>query len=33
MEWDEYKKKIDFISDFNFQQDVRKKNVNNILSL
>lgn len=27
VEWKDYKAKINFISDFNFQQDVREENV------
>ena len=27
IEWKEYKAKIDFLSEFNFQQDVREENV------
>lgn len=25
--WDSYKKKVDFLSEFSFQQDVRKQNI------
>ena len=27
LDWDEYKAKIDFIDDYNFQQDCRKRMV------
>lgn len=27
MNWDDYKKKIDFLEDYNFQQNVRKQNI------
>ncbi|MHA1410718.1 MAG: hypothetical protein ACTSQY_10510 [Candidatus Odinarchaeia archaeon] len=30
MEWNEYKKRIDFIDDFSFQQKVRNENIKNI---
>lgn len=30
MDWNTYSKKIEFMDDFQFQQQVRKQNVNNI---
>jgi len=30
VEWKDYKSKIDFLSEFNFQQSTRKENVRNL---
>jgi len=30
MEWEEYKKKIDFMDNFYFQQQVRRENIKNL---